>query len=392
MHPKINTQRSAIKMNLAFCLFNYFPFGGLERNFMAISQECIKRGHTIDVYTMSYEGEPPKGLNVNIVSVRGASNHSKAAAFSKYMATNINRSNYDLVMGFNKSPGLDLYYAADVCYAARIDRQRNFLSKLTPRYRIFSDFEKAVFSPDSPTHIIYISRQEKIIYQDTYKTQENRFHYAPPGINKEKIQEDITFQNRQETRHLLSINEQDNLLLMVGSNFKTKGVDRSIRALASLPDKLRGSTYLFIIGKGKEKNYKKMAASLGIGDNVHFLGTRDDVSLYLAGADFLLQPSLNENTGNAIVEALVAGIPVLATENCGYAEHIRLANAGRVVPSSPFAQESMDMTLKEMLLSNERDAWKKNALAYADRTDLYNRLNVICDIIESIATRKSSKV
>ncbi|MCK5196377.1 MAG: hypothetical protein KAQ71_21380, partial [Desulfobulbaceae bacterium] len=78
---------------------------------MAISQECIRRGHTIDVYTMNWEGEPPQGLNVNIVPVRGFSNHSKAAAFSKYLNNNLNRSKYDLIMGFNKIPGIDLYYA-----------------------------------------------------------------------------------------------------------------------------------------------------------------------------------------------------------------------------------------------------------------------------------------
>ena len=357
---------------------------------MAISQECIRRGHTIDVYTMTWEGEHPPELKINIVPVHGVSNHSKAAAYSKYLTINLNRSIYDLVVGFNKIPGIDLYYAADVCYSARIDNQRNFLSKLTSRYRLFSNFEKEVFSPDSSTHIIYISRQEKKIYQDRFKTQEKRFHYAPPGINKEKIREDMTFQNRQETRSLLSITEQDIFLLMIGSNFKTKGVDRSIRALASLPDKLRKFTYLFIIGKGKEKKYKRMASSLGIVENVHFLGTRDDVPLFLAGADFLLQPSLNENTGNAIVEALVAGVPVLATENCGYAEHIHLANAGKVVSSSPFKQETMDMTLKEMLLSDEQEFWSKNALVYADNTDLYNRFNVISDIIETIVTSKKS--
>jgi UDP-glucose:(heptosyl)LPS alpha-1,3-glucosyltransferase len=135
-----------------------------------------------------------------------------------------------------------------------------------------------------------------------------------------------------------------------------------------------------------------MAMSLGVGGNVHFLGTREDVPLFLAGADFLLQPSLNENTGNAIVEALVAGVPVLATENCGYAEHIILANAGRVIPNTPFTQGSMNMMLEEILLSSERETWKKNALAYADKTDLYNRFMIIGDVIETIAADKKPRI
>jgi UDP-glucose:(heptosyl)LPS alpha-1,3-glucosyltransferase len=375
-------------MNLAFCLFNYFPFGGLERNFMAISQECSRRGHTIDVYTIHWEGEAPQEQNINIVSVRGFSNHSKAASFSKYLHNNLDRSRYDLVLGFNKIPGIDLYYTADVCYSARIDKQRNFLSKLTPRYRVFSELEHSIFATSSPTHIIYLSEQEKKIYQDIYGTQEKRFHYAPPGIDKNKIRSCVTEQNRKEIRNFLKIREKDNFLLMIGSNFQTKGVDRSIKALASLSPTLLKSTYLFIIGKGKEKKYTKLAISQGIGGNVHFLGGRDDVPLFLAGADFLLQPSLNENTGNAIIEALVAGVPVLATENCGYSNHIALAKAGKIIPSFPFTQEKMNTLLLEMIESFDRELWKKNALTYTDKTDLYSRHTMIADLIETLGSAK----
>jgi len=371
-------------MNLAFCLFNYFPFGGLERNFMAISQECSRRGHTIDVYTMNWEGEHPEGLNVNIVPVQGFSNHSKASSFSKYLLTNLHRSQYDLIMGFNKIPGIDLYYTADVCYTARIENQRNFLSKLTPRYHVYSGLERSVFGPESSTHIIYLSKREKQIYKERYGTKEERFHYAPPGIHKDKIRSNITRENRKQIRNFLKLKEKDNFLLMIGSNFQTKGVDRSIKAVASLPPALLESTYLFIIGKGKEEKYKKLAITLGIGENVHFLGARDDVPLFLAGADFLLQPSLNENTGNAIIEALVAGVPVLATENCGYSDHITIAKAGKIIPGFPFRQEMMNTLLHEIIEFTDRKLWKDNALKYTDKTDLYSRHTLIADLIETI--------
>ena len=39
-------------MQLAFVLYKYFPFGGLQRDFMRIALECQKRGHQIRVYTM----------------------------------------------------------------------------------------------------------------------------------------------------------------------------------------------------------------------------------------------------------------------------------------------------------------------------------------------------
>ena len=42
-------------MQLAFVLYKYFPFGGLQRDFMRIALECQQRGHQIRVYTMIWE-------------------------------------------------------------------------------------------------------------------------------------------------------------------------------------------------------------------------------------------------------------------------------------------------------------------------------------------------
>ncbi|MCJ7601462.1 MAG: glycosyltransferase family 4 protein [Desulfobulbaceae bacterium] len=375
-------------MKLAICLFNYFPFGGLERNFLNISRECLARGHAVDVFTMRWEGEKPDGINVSELAPRAMSNHRQAAVYAADVATRLDRKNYDLVLGFNRMPGLDLYYAADVCYVARIERQRSFLAKMTPRYRTFAAFERAVFAPESPTEIIMLSEKEKGIYQAIYGTAEHRFHLVPPGVNKKHIRSFINQENREKIRAQLGLTPLDNFLLMIGSHFHTKGVDRSINALAALPPALKNSTYLFIIGKGKEKPYQRLARKLGIADHVRFLGAREDVPLFLSGADFVLQPSRTENTGNAIVEALVAGIPVMATDTCGYAVHVDRAGAGRIIPCSPFSQDNMNTMLREMLLSADRKQWRQQAFAYADTTDLYNRFKVIVDVIETTGAKK----
>ncbi len=374
-------------MKLAFCLFNYFPYGGLERDFLRISMECLARGHSLDIYTMRWEGENLTNATVTFIPYRGLFNHTQVASYVKNLSQFLSHATYDLVMGFNQIPGIDLYYAADVCYAARVQKERSFLSRFIPRYRLFSAFERAVFSKDSQTEIIILSAKEKIIYQSLYGTPENRFHLVPPGVNKNHIRSYLGIESRKKLREKLGLAKNDNFLLMIGSHFHTKGVDRSIKALASLPLSLRKSTYLFIIGRGKEKQYQNLAQSLDILGNVRFLGVRDDVPSFLAGADFVLQPSRTENTGNSIVEALVAGIPVMATESCGYGFHVEYADAGRLIPDSPFNQKIMNDMLEEMITSPKREMWQKNAISYADRTDLYNRAKVTADLIETVAAK-----
>ena len=57
-------------MQLAFVLYKYFPFGGLQRDFMRIALECQARGHAIRVYTPIWEGENPGGFDVRVAPVR----------------------------------------------------------------------------------------------------------------------------------------------------------------------------------------------------------------------------------------------------------------------------------------------------------------------------------
>jgi len=374
-------------MKLAFCLFNYFPYGGLERNFLRISKECLARGHSLDIFTMRWEGENLTNATVTLIPYSGRFNHTQVASYVNNLSQFLNHTTYDLVMGFNRIPGIDLYYAADVCYAARIQKRRSFFLQFTSRDRIFSELEMAVFSKNSQTEIILLPKKEKNTYQSIYGTCEKRFHLVPPGVNKKHICSCLDTETRKKIRVNLGLSEKDNFLLMIGSHFHTKGVDRSIKALASLPLSLRKSTYLFIIGKGIEEPYRLLAQMLGIADNIKFLGTRDDVPLFLAGADFVLQPSRTENTGNPIVEAIVAGIPVMATESCGYAFHVEYADAGILIPDSPFSQKRMNDILEEMITSQNREMWRKNALSYAETTDLYNRFKVIADLIEAVAER-----
>ena len=57
-------------MQLAFVLYKYFPFGGLQRDFMRIALECQQRGHQIRVYTLIWEGDIPPGFEVLVAPVK----------------------------------------------------------------------------------------------------------------------------------------------------------------------------------------------------------------------------------------------------------------------------------------------------------------------------------
>ncbi|NOY75725.1 MAG: glycosyltransferase family 4 protein [Kiritimatiellaeota bacterium] len=380
-------------MRLVFAIFKYYPFGGLERNFTRIVEECLVRGHSITIFTMRWDGEVPSVLRtskcvIEEVPFSGFSNHARCAAYVSNLQEMLKEQTFDLLVGFNRMPGLDLYYCADVCYIDDIRRRRSSLHSLTPRHKVYARFEKAVFSRESKTAILALSDIQREIYIKEYGTQSERFLPIPAGIDKERVRTGSSDENRKEKRSALGLRDDDVMLLMVGSDFQRKGVDRSIKALAA---ESRGETKLFIAGKGKSLGFKKLAKSLSVGSEVTFLGAVDDVPKLLAAADLLLHPAYAENTGNAIVEALIAGVPVLTLSNCGYAFHVEESGAGAVLDGWDFSQDDFNAKLAELLSATpeKKMKWRKSALKYSDSTDFYSRPKVVADIIEELARKKN---
>lgn len=204
-------------MKFAFCLFKYFPYGGLQRDFLQIAEACLFRGHEIDVYTSSWSGDRPDSFNIFILPRKGLSNHRRYQHFAAELARQVSSRDYDAVVGFNKISGLDIYFAADVCYRART-MERSFLYRLSPRCRTLMDLERAVFDKGAHTRILSISNSEQNRYMDYYGTPAKRFYPVPPGIPKNRISAANISELRDPFRQEFAIPENSFIVLMVGSD------------------------------------------------------------------------------------------------------------------------------------------------------------------------------
>jgi UDP-glucose:(heptosyl)LPS alpha-1,3-glucosyltransferase len=368
-------------MRLAFVLYKYFPYGGLQRDFMRIAQICQAQGHQIRVYTLIWEGPIPAGFDVRVARVRALSNHRRNEKFTAWVQADLAREPVDRVVGFNKMPGLDVYYAADPCFEDKAQTLRSPIYRYWGRYRHFADYERAVFSPAARTEILMISEVQKPLFMRHYRTPAERFHLLPPGISPDRRAPADAPLIRAELRREFAPQADDLLVVQIGSGFKTKGLDRSIKALAALPPAVLQRTRLVVIGQDDATSFERQARESGVGERVHFLGGRDDVPRFLLGADLLIHPAYNENTGTVLLEALVAGLPVLTTDVCGYAHYIEEADCGRVLPS-PFSQSALNEALARMLDDGEaRARWHDQALEFADRADLYSLPERAADVI-----------
>lgn len=98
-------------------------------------------------------------------------------------------------------------------------------------------------------------------------------------------------------------------------------IDEVIRALTGLPKNVR----FIVLGVGPdEEKLKLLAKTLGVSERVTFVGHVDHVELpvYLNAADIFIRPSRSEGMGNSFVEAMAAGLPIIATQEGGIADFL----------------------------------------------------------------------
>lgn len=370
-------------LRFAFLIFKYFPYGGVQRDMLRIAKDCVSKGHQVTIYTGSWRGDVPRdNIRVELLKARGILNHQRHQSLIDGMAALIQRDAPDLIVGFNRMPGLDVYYAADPCFLERAHHDRGWWYRFSGRYRFFAGTERAVFGAESRCHVLLLSEHDRHTFQYWYQTPSARLHILPPSIP------DFADFDRNLQRHALrqefGLPEQAHVLLMVGSAFVRKGLDRSIRALAALPNSLRSNAWLVAVGEDRAEPMTKLARELGVADRVIITAGRHDVAQLMQGADVLMHLARSELAGIVIIEALTVGLPVMVTAACGYAQHVADAAAGVVLPE-PFDQLHSHQLLAMMLESSSRQQWSAAGMAYAAAIAARHSRTVEADLLEQYA-------
>ena len=374
-------------MRLAFVLYKYFPYGGMQRDFRTIVEEIQRRGHYCRVYYISWQGDPLPQVDLRRAPVRAWSNHRRNERFLDWVQSDLAEDPVDGVVGFNKAPGLDVYFAADPCYLELALADRGPIYRWGGRFRHFAGWERAVFDSRADTQVLLLSESQRDIYREHYQTPLQRLHVLPPGVtpNPQAQKEDVAV--RRRIRENLGLENQELTLLFVGSGFITKGLDRVITALATMREEQPSVTArLLIVGQDKQRRFSRLAKRLGVADKVEVLGGRDDVPELMQGADVLVHPALSEAGGIVLLEAIVAGLPVIVTDVCGYAHFVDAARDGVVLPS-PFSQQDLDRAVMRCIDGVYRAECRRSALLYARLTDLDAKHQKAVDLILELVDR-----
>ena len=132
-------------------------------------------------------------------------------------------------------------------------------------------------------------------------------------------------------KHSLGIEPQAPLVTTIGRLHEQKGMAYFLRAAASVSHSRPDCRFL-VVGHGPlDDELRRLAAEFHIADRVTFLGFCDDVPAVLAATDVFVLASLWEGMPNAVLEAMAAAVPVVATRVEGTVDVIEDGETGVLV-------------------------------------------------------------
>jgi glycosyltransferase involved in cell wall biosynthesis len=191
---------------------------------------------------------------------------------------------------------------------------------------------------------------------------------------------------RDDARKQLGMTADRFALLMVGNDWRKKGIRVLLEALAEL----RGLPVdLLVVGREDPAPFRAMALNKEVGDRVHFLPPRKDVEFYYAAADAYAGPSLEDTFALPPAEAMACGLPVVASKENGVFEIMTDGADGMILNDSKDAA-----TLASMILRLYGDSGFRNRLGEkaAETARQFNWERNTCEvaaILEEALQRKA---
>ena len=163
---------------------------------------------------------------------------------------------------------------------------------------------------------------------------------------------------RSGSRQGLNLDDGDFVILLIGNDWKKKGLDQLLRALAIIELPIQ----LLVVGKDDPGLYRPLLRELRLDNRVHFLAPSADVLSFYAAADAYVGPSLEDAFGLPILEAMACGLPVIASVQAGASENVVDGSTGYLL------RDPMDhVELAELIrrIAGDRPAAEKLGAAAA---------------------------
>ena len=322
---------------------------GVVTSINMIEQEMKKRGHQVYVFTTSKSIQPNENQTLymlNSIPLLIAKQYKNRVAtfYSREIAKQIKELNLDIVHtqsefslgAFGKIisrkydiPFIHTYHTMwedYVHYITPIKGRNIYLKRLVRKFsRRFLRKAECVITPSNKT-------AKYLKYKCNVKNKP--IYVIPTGIDiKPFSKSNFTLEEKNKLKESLGIKPEEKVILFLGRVATEKSIDVIMNVMPSIFNEYSNCKFL-IVGDGpSKKDLQEQAKQLNIQDKVIFTGKipYSDVPKYYNLGDVFVNASLTETQGLTFIEAMAAGIPVVAKYAPNLSEYIKNGKNGILV-------------------------------------------------------------
>ncbi|HEY2630425.1 MAG TPA: glycosyltransferase family 4 protein [Usitatibacter sp.] len=316
---------------MALVRSRYDPAGGAER-FVQNAIAALKgEGVSLTIVTRHWPGHDGSAIIVDPFHV---GSWWRDASFASSVCALLSQKRFDLVQSHERIPCCDVYRAGDGVHAEWLAQRARVQSgfdawrtRMNPHHRYLLAAERKLFASPRLRAVICNSEMVRQEIASRFDTPPEKLELIRNGVDSSRFHPGLRAEMRGPVRQQLSIPDNANVVLHVGSGFERKGVAILLRAIAKAPSK----PWAIVVGRDKRSSqYAELARDFGVESRLRFVGSVSDVRPYHAASDSFVLATLYDPFPNAAIEAMASGLPVVTTTRCGAAEMISEGETGFV--------------------------------------------------------------
>jgi len=178
----------------------------------------------------------------------------------------------------------------------------------SPRLITYLCLESLRYAPQPKRRVVLTSQALLRDFVAAYPRAASMTEVIAPGVDQAPGA--CSPAQQQEDRAQLGLPAQGRGLLLVGNDFRKKGLPTLLRGLATLPP----DVWLAVVGQSRQDaEMRALARDLGVAGRVYFLGMQTDMDAAYRAADLLVHPTLEDTYAMVVLEAMAQGLPVVVS-------------------------------------------------------------------------------
>lgn len=298
--------------------------GGTERDFYRTAEGLRDLGHEVHLYCAEIQMAPPPGVQLHKLFTCPLGRTARLLSFAFLAPRAIAARPYDVSLSFGRMIAQDVVRSGGGTHRVFLKKMaeaegglRRLWHRVSLYHRCVLAIERLQYRPRRSKKILAVSREVKREIETVYGVSKEKVAVIYNGVDTDRFHPCRRPAARDRIRSQWRIPQEAPVAIFVGNSFQRKGLDRVFRAWMS--PRLE-KFYLLVVGDDANRAHYHLWARTEAKGRIQFAGRQAAVEDYLAAADLLVLPALQEAFGNVIMEALASGLPVVASRAVGAAE------------------------------------------------------------------------